>query len=120
MKRCVEVLVYRVKQGKVDDLVAINKVRYEVMKKVPGCRHVLLIRLPFGDNVYARIVIWESKDTAMRYCGERLQRDRFLDFLKDNVEDMAILFLDEIDLSDMSDVPEEIKNRYFVPRRQND
>jgi heme-degrading monooxygenase HmoA len=88
MKRCVEVLVYRVKQGKIDDFVAINKVRYQVMKEVPGCRDVLLIRLPFGENVYARMVIWESKDTAMRYCGERLQRDRFLNFLRDNVEDM--------------------------------
>jgi hypothetical protein len=105
MKRCIEVLVYKVKPEKVDDFIAINKVRYAVLKELPGCQGVLLIKLPFVENVYIRMVIWESREVAIKYCGE---------FLRENTEDFAILFLDEIDLSDMTSVSQDLIDRYFV------
>jgi heme-degrading monooxygenase HmoA len=114
MKRCIEVLVYKVKPEKVDDFIAINKVRYAVLKELPGCQGVLLIKLPFVENAYIRMVIWESREVVIKYCDKRLQRERYLEFLRENTEDFAILFLDEIDLSDMASVSQDLIDRYFV------
>jgi hypothetical protein len=105
----------KVYPSRIDDFISVNEVRYQVMKNTEGCLNVFMIKLPFFENVFVRCIVWSSKEKALRYCGGRLQRERYLDFLKEYVQDLAIFFIDEININNMEDVPEHIKSTYFKP-----
>jgi len=112
MSQCVELIQIAVKPRREEEFLSIEKVRFAEMRKKNAQLERRMFKLPFCTRTYVVCTTWPSRDEAVRYAGERFQRDRFHQFLAENVEALSIHFVDEVDLSSLDGVPAAVEEVY--------
>lgn len=112
MSRCIEIIRLQVRSGREDEFVAIERVRFAEMRRKNPDIERRLFKVPFSQNGFVVCTSWPAREDAIRYAGERFQRERFQKFLRENIDDMSLHFLEEIDLQDMASVPQDVRTDY--------
>lgn len=112
MSKCVEIIRLRIKAEREEEFLAIEKVRFSEMRRRDTDLERRMFRLPFSTRTFVICTSWQSFEQAMTYSGERFQRERFQRFLRENVEDISIHFVEEIELDSLDGVSESLLASY--------
>lgn len=92
----IEILVCKVKKEKVDEFLKIERKRKKAMKVAKGCFGRFILKHPSVDNIFLICTKWRDKRTALNYCGKRLRRVRFQNFVERFLEGIEIVFYESV------------------------
>jgi len=112
MSNCIEIIQLSVRVGKEDQLLSIESVRFAEMRKRNANLERRMFKVPFTPRTYAICTTWPSREDAVRYAGERFQRDRFQGFLSEIVENFSVHFVEEFNLDTLEGVDDSVLSRY--------
>jgi len=93
--KSIEILDCYVKQASVEEFLRIEKERIAKMAYVSGCMGRIVLKKLSNPNSFFVCTKWNDRNRAIEYCGERLSRERFKNFVQQYLEGIKISFLEE-------------------------
>ena len=112
LSKCVEIIEISGRPEQEDEFLSIEKVRFAEMRKKNAHLERRIFKVPFAAHTYAVCTTWQCLEEAVRYAGERFQRDRFHRFLCNIVESISIRFVEELELDSLEGVDDSILSKY--------